>query len=55
MNAGTFIVLLIVVGVVALVIRKIVNDKKSGKTCSSCGGGCEGCSPGINESVHKGK
>lgn len=57
MNAGTIIVLLIVVGVVALVIRKIVRDKKSGKTCSSCGGGCgcDSCSPGMNETVHKGK
>lgn len=57
MNAGTIIVLLIVVGVVALVIRKIVRDKKSGKTCSSCGGGCgcDSCSPGVNETVHKGK
>ena len=41
---GTFIVLLILIAVVFLAIRKIYKDKKSGKTCASCSGGCDcGC------------
>ena len=41
---GTFIVLLILIAIVFLAIRKIYKDKKSGKTCASCSGGCDcGC------------
>ena len=47
MNLGTMVVLAILVCVVALVLNKMYKDKKAGKTCSSCGGGCscgcEGC------------
>ncbi|MDD7740879.1 MAG: FeoB-associated Cys-rich membrane protein [Fusicatenibacter sp.] len=45
---GTIIVLLGLAGVVALVIRSMIKDKKSGKSlqcgqdCSHCGGHCHG-------------
>ncbi|HIU76532.1 MAG TPA: FeoB-associated Cys-rich membrane protein [Candidatus Pelethocola excrementipullorum] len=52
MNAGTIIVLVVLLGVVSLVIRKIVKDKKAGKTCSSCGGNCSACSPSTKAAVH---
>ena len=38
---GTVIVLVVLGAVVALVVRGIVKDKKSGK--SSCGGDCSKC------------
>ena len=38
---GTIIVGLILVLIVALIIRSMVKDKKSGK--SSCGGNCGAC------------
>ena len=43
---GTIVVLVILVGVVALIVRKMINDKKNGKSfqcggdCSHCGGHC---------------
>lgn len=43
---GTFIVLLVLAGVVGLAIRSMVKDKKAGKSlhcggdCRHCGGGC---------------
>lgn len=43
---GTAIVLLALIGVVGLVIRSMVKDKKSGKSlqcgqnCKNCGGHC---------------
>ena len=40
---GTFIVGVIVLGIVAAIIYGIVHDKKSGKT-TSCGGDCGHCS-----------
>ena len=40
-NAGTIVVSLILVAIVALAIRSIVKDKKSGK--SSCGCNCSHC------------
>lgn len=43
MNLGSWIVLAVLVLIVALAIRSIVNDHKSGK--GSCGG-CTGCSGG---------
>jgi hypothetical protein len=44
---STAIVLAILVGAVALIIRKMIKDKKAGKSscgcdCSTCGGAC-GC------------
>ncbi len=41
-NLGTVIVLAILVLVCFLIIRKIVRDKKSGKS-PTCGCGCGGC------------
>lgn len=38
---GTFVVLIVLISVVALIVRGIVRDKKSGK--SSCGGDCSHC------------
>ncbi len=38
---GTVIVLVVLGAIVALIIRNIVKDKKSGK--SSCGGDCSRC------------
>ncbi len=43
---GTILVGAIVVGIVAMIIRKMVRDKKSGKSiqcgedCKNCGGHC---------------
>ncbi|MCM1256969.1 MAG: FeoB-associated Cys-rich membrane protein [Roseburia sp.] len=38
---GTFVVGAILVGIVALIIRSMMRDKKSGK--SQCGGDCGHC------------
>lgn len=38
---GTFIVLAALTGVVCVIIRSMVRDKKAGK--SSCGGDCSKC------------
>lgn len=43
MNLGTFVVLAILIVIVAFVIKAMVKDKKSGKTCSGCSGSCSGC------------
>ncbi len=40
-NVSTIMVSLILVGLVSLVIRKMVKDKKKGVT--SCGTSCNGC------------
>jgi len=40
-NLSTIIVSLIVLTVVILVVRKLIRDKKQGK--SSCGCGCDSC------------
>lgn len=40
---GTVIVLLVLLAAVFFAVRSIVRDKKSGKACSSCGGGCSKC------------
>lgn len=39
---GTIIVGAVVVGVVALIIRKMIKDKKAGKSLQ-CGGECKNC------------
>ncbi|MDR1377354.1 MAG: FeoB-associated Cys-rich membrane protein [Synergistaceae bacterium] len=38
----TLIVGILVFGVIAAAVRKIVKDRRSGKSCG-CGCGCEGC------------
>ena len=45
---GTFVVLVVLISVVALIVRGIVRDKKSGK--SSCGGDCSHCRAAIRYS-----
>lgn len=40
-NMGTIVVFLIVAAVIALIIFKLIRDRKNGK--SSCGCGCESC------------
>lgn len=40
---ATIIISIALMAVVALVVRKLYMDKKKGKACSSCGGGCSGC------------
>lgn len=43
---GTFIVLAVLCGIVALIVRGMVRDRKNGKSiqcgedCSHCGGSC---------------
>jgi len=41
MSTGTIIVAAVVVAIVALIIVKMVRDRKRG--VSSCGCGCDGC------------
>lgn len=40
-NIATIVVLLIVIAVLALVVAKMIKDKKAGKKSCSCG--CGGC------------
>lgn len=40
---ATWIVGAVVVLIAAVIIKSMINDKKNGKTCSGCGGGCHGC------------
>lgn len=38
---GTFVVALILAAIVALIVMRLIHDKKEGK--SSCGCGCQNC------------
>ena len=40
-NLGTIIVSLVLIAIVALIVGKMIRDKKKGK--SSCGCGCANC------------
>ncbi len=40
-NIGNIIITLALVGIVTLIVRSIIRDKKRGK--SSCGGNCSSC------------
>lgn len=40
-NAATLILSALLIGVLALVVRKLVRDRRAGK--SSCGCGCDSC------------
>lgn len=55
MSAGTIFVLAVLIIVVALVVRKMIKDKRAGKTCASCGGNCGCCSAATKAAVHKDK
>lgn len=46
---GTFIVGAALVVIVALIIRKMIKDKKAGKSCH-CGGDCGSCGSGCSHS-----
>ncbi|MDE5671723.1 MAG: FeoB-associated Cys-rich membrane protein [Eubacterium sp.] len=48
-NLATIIIAVIVIGILAAVIAKMIKDKKKGKT--SCGCGCENCA--ASEICHK--
>ena len=50
-NIGSIVVVLFLLGMVALIVRRLILDKKAGKhicggSCGSCGGGCGGCGGG---------
>ncbi len=47
-NLGSIVVVLVLLAIVALIVRRLVMDRKAGKhicggSCGSCGGGCQGC------------
>jgi hypothetical protein len=42
-NIATIIISAIILTAVALIIAKMVRDKKNENICNSCGYGCEGC------------
>ncbi len=42
MNVGSIIVLIVIVGIVALIVRSMISDKKKGKSLQ-CGGDCKHC------------
>lgn len=47
-NLGSIVVVLVLLVIVALIVRRLVMDRKAGKhicggSCGSCGGGCQGC------------
>ena len=47
-NIGSIVVVLVLVAVIALIIRRLILDKKEGRhicggSCGSCGGSCAGC------------
>ena len=50
-NAGTMMVGLLVAAMVAMLVWKMIRDKRQGK--SSCGCGCEGCA--LKDKCHPSK
>ena len=47
-NIGSIVVVLFLLVVVAMIVRRLILDKRAGKhicggSCGSCGGGCQGC------------
>ncbi|MCQ2528685.1 MAG: FeoB-associated Cys-rich membrane protein [Saccharofermentans sp.] len=47
-NLSTLVVVVILVAIVVLVVRKLISDKRQGK--SSCGCGCSTCA--MSDSCH---
>ncbi len=43
-NLATILIGLVVLALVLLAVRSIWRDKKQGRSCGSCPGGCSGCS-----------
>ena len=56
-NLSTIIILLIVIAAVCLAVRTIIHDRKAGKGCGACPGGCHGChgSCGGHDMGHQGE
>ncbi|MGN1423221.1 MAG: FeoB-associated Cys-rich membrane protein [Oscillospiraceae bacterium] len=56
-NYGSIIVGAALIVIIALIIRKLVRDKRAGKcscgSCSACGKGCSGCSCGACDEREK--
>lgn len=50
-NIATIAVSIVVLGVVAAIVIKMIRDRKNGKTSCNCGCGCDGCS--MNGMCHK--
>lgn len=48
-NAGTIVVSLVMIAIVACIVFSLIRDRKRGK--SSCGSGCSCCA--MNGSCHK--
>lgn len=42
MNFGSVVILLVILGIVVLIIRSMVSDRKKGKSLQ-CGGDCRHC------------
>ncbi len=42
-NLSTIVISLILIGVVCLIIRTMIRDRKAGKGCGGCPGGCHSC------------
>ncbi|MBR2900675.1 MAG: FeoB-associated Cys-rich membrane protein [Clostridia bacterium] len=42
-NLSTILVSALIVFAVVLIIRKMIKDKRSGRSALGCGCGCEGC------------
>ena len=47
-NLASVLVVLVLLAAVALIVRRLILDKKAGRhicggSCGSCGGGCQGC------------
>ena len=47
-NLGSILAMLVLLAVVALIVRRLILDKRAGKhicggSCGSCGGSCSGC------------
>ncbi len=43
-NLATILIGLVVLALVLWAVRSIWRDKKQGRSCGSCPGGCSGCS-----------
>lgn len=51
-NLATIVISIVLIAVVALIIRGMIRDKKAGKLCSGCSGGCGCCGGSGCHSAH---
>jgi len=49
-NLGTIVIGLAVTGIVAVIVAKIVRDKRKGK-CTGCNCGCSECPEQLNHNI----